>query len=743
MTAGDTGDPLTTLDNGRHTPSIPGWLANLTALSWRVIAIVAFVVVLGYLGTLIWNILASIGLTIIVAAILAPLVLRMRATGRSRGSAAGIAWIVAIGAALGLAALLALALWPFLSDLLGWLEQGRSEVETVVAEAQLPTWLSTLTADVIDNAEAIGGDAVSRIAGSVANLVGILVLATFLLYFFLRDGDKAWLWLFQSMPEDKREHISTAGDEALERVSSYARGTTVIAVAAAVSSFGFMLVLGTPLALALALLTFALAYVPYFGGFIAGLIVILVTWAAVDGTAALVMAMLLLGRYLLVERYVRPRALKGTWTIHPVAVLIVLPLGFHIGGVAGLILAVPLAAAVLSVAQAGIDILRPETSEHLPELVPGWLDRVAQWSWRGVVVLAFAALLILVLTAIPLVLMPVILALLLAATVMPLVEALVRRGLARTPATAVAVGGTTLAIVGVLALSLVSVVRQANELGGTATLGVEAIDDAAGGYLAPAAEAIGSGIDSGLATILSLVDSLAAMGAVLALAVLLTFYFLRDGSGLWQTMVSRLPSQAGAELSEAGRRAFSVLGGYMLGTGAISFVGAASQAVIMWVLGLPLVMPVFVLSLFGGYIPYIGSLLTTGLALLIAVAVGDAIDVVVMLIWTLAFNIVQGNIVAPLVYNRTTAIHPAIVLAAIPAGSAVAGILGMFLVVPALGVVGTTWRSVLRILSADEDQPAEPSAPGDDEAEGAVPETPAAEPSLGPIDPHLADGRSS
>jgi predicted PurR-regulated permease PerM len=171
------------------------------------------------------------------------------------------------------------------------------------------------------------------------------------------------------------------------------------------------------------------------------------------------------------------------------------------------------------------------------------------------------------------------------------------------------------------------------------------------------------------------------------------------------------------ELSGAGGRAFSVLGGYMIGTGAISLVGAASQAVIMWVLGLPLVMPIFVLSLFGGFIPYIGSLLTTGLALLIAIAVGTPLDVVVMVIWTLAFNIVQGNIVAPMVYSRTTDIHPAVVLAAIPAGSALAGILGMFLVVPVLGVVATTWRSVLRIMGADEDEI--PGPPADD-ADGST-----------------------
>jgi predicted PurR-regulated permease PerM len=144
-------------------------------------------------------------------------------------------------------------------------------------------------------------------------------------------------------------------------------------------------------------------------------------------------------------------------------------------------------------------------------------------------------------------------------------------------------------------------------------------------------------------------------------------------------------------------------------------VGAASQLVIMWLLGLPLLLPIFVLSFFGGFIPYIGSILTTGLAFLVTLAVGSPFDILVMAVWTGVFNIVQGNVVAPLVYNRTTDIHPAVVLAAIPAGAAVAGILGMFLVVPALGIVSATWRSVLRVMGADESElpgPREELGPG-------------------------------
>jgi predicted PurR-regulated permease PerM len=136
----------------------------------------------------------------------------------------------------------------------------------------------------------------------------------------------------------------------------------------------------------------------------------------------------------------------------------------------------------------------------------------------------------------------------------------------------------------------------------------------------------------------------------------------------------------------------------MAGTAAVSGVGAASQWLIMVILGIPLALPVAVLSFILCFIPYLGGFLSTGIAFLLTIAYGSPLDVLVMGIWTIVFNIVQGNIVSPLVYGRTVSLHPAVVLLAIPAAAAVAGIVGMFLVVPALGVVAATWRPVLRLL---------------------------------------------
>ena len=82
------------------------------------------------------------------------------------------------------------------------------------------------------------------------------------------------------------------------------------------------------------------------------------------------------------------------------------------------------------------------------------------------------------------------------------------------------------------------------------------------------------------------------------------------------------------------------------------------------------------------------------------------------------FNIVTGNIVSPLVYGRTVHLHPAVVLVAIPAGAAIAGILGMFIVVPAIGVVAATWRALVAVMGG---QPV-PSDPAADEGAGPEPD---------------------
>ena len=143
----------------------------------------------------------------------------------------------------------------------------------------------------------------------------------------------------------------------------------------------------------------------------------------------------------------------------------------------------------------------------------------------------------------------------------------------------------------------------------------------------------------------------------------------------------------------------------MVGTAAISAFGGITSGLIMVVLGLPLAIPIAVIGFFAGFIPYIGSFITTALALMVTLTFGTTTDVIVMLIFTVVFNIAQGNFVTPIVYGKSLSLHPAIVLMAIPVGNEVAGVLGMFLVVPAAAMVAATWRLLLTAIDATRTPP--------------------------------------
>jgi putative heme transporter len=683
---------------GRPSAIIPDWLVNLAALGWRVIAIAALVVVAWGLAGLLWTVSASIAIAIVIGAAFAPFVLRLRSRGRSRMAAAAIVWAVALGILGGAMLLLSLVLLPYLAQIVARATDGIAALSARLAELDVPPAIGQDVQQALDAVRAIAGAAVGDLVASAAGVVTVVILAAFLVFFFLKDGDKAWVWIFQAVSDQKRERITEAGEDALVRVGGYLRGTTVLSAIIALTDLVFMLLLGVPLAVPLAVLVFFCGYIPYFGGIVTTFLIFLVTYAALGIGPVLVMVLMIVVRNAILSYGVRPAVYGRTVSIHPALVLVALPAGFQVAGVVGLFAAVPVMAVLLAVAGATVAIVDPGPRPDLPALVPPWLDRVAQWSWRLLVGVGLLALVVLVTMAVPMVVVPVILATILAATLDPLVRALIRRGRRQGQAAAIAVGGGFLAITALMVLVVVSLVEQAGALGLEVSSGAGNANDAAGGALGLLASAVEAGGVEMARTAASVASAVSSAVVVLVLSILLTFYFLKDGGHLWNRALARVRSEAQGAVDEAGSRAFEVLSGYMIGTGAISLVGATSQLVIMLLLGIPLAVPIFVLSFFLCFIPYIGGFISTGIAFLVTVAVGSPQDIAIMAIWTIAFNLVTGNIVSPLVYGKTVHLHPAVVLVAIPAGSAIGGIMGMFLVVPFLGIVATVWRTVLAII---------------------------------------------
>jgi putative heme transporter len=692
--------PATDVITDHPAPLVPDWLINLAALGWRVIAIALLAIVLWLLSSMLWVVTASIAVATVISAVVAPFVMRLTRAGRSRTAAAAIAWVVALATVIGTIVLLAIAFVPYIVQVATQASDAIAALQARLAALDIPPAAAAAIRAIFEFAGRGAAQAGAGAASSLGGVATVLILSAFLIFFFVRDGDRAWQWGVQGLPAAKRDEITTAATQALERVGGYLRGTAVLSAIIAITDLVFMLLLGVPLAVPLAILVFFAGFIPYFGGLVTTVLIVLITYAVL-GPVQVVILLILVGiRNMILGYGIRPALYGRTTGIHPALVLVVLPAGFAVAGVVGLFVAVPIAAIIFAVASAVVSILDPDEPTALPALIPPWFDRIAQWSWRLLLVFALVAVLVGVFVTIPMVILPIILAMVLAATGDPFVKALVRRGRARGSSAALVVAGGTLAVLGMIALAVLVLFDQSAAIGEAAFSGAQIASGAFGGHLGPLVQLVAGGGRDVIGIITTLINDIASAAIVLLISLLLAFYLLRDGRPLWARIVRRAAPPMQGEFNAAGKRAFSVLGGYMTGTALISLVGSASQLAIMIVLGIPLALPVFVLSFFLCFIPYIGGFISTGIALLLTVAFGSPTDIAIMVIWTLVFNIVTGNIVSPIVYGRTVHLHPAIVLVAIPAGAAIAGILGMFFIVPMLGVVAVSWRMVVDLTGA-------------------------------------------
>ena len=401
---------------------------------------------------------------------------------------------------------------------------------------------------------------------------------------------------------------------------------------------------------------------------------------------------------MIVSNVLRPVVYGKTVDLHPAVILMVLPAGAALAGIFGLFIAIPVAAAMVAVSGAVVSVLSeaepaPRQPGHGPG-IPVWVDRLGQWSIRFLVVAALGAAFLFVLGAVPLVVATGTIGIILAATFAPGVRALRKRGWGPGRAALfVTVAGWGIAIM-VVVVSTAALIANAPELVDTTGGGATSISDST--LVKSLVSQVGAGL---ISTLTSIIQTIAGLAVTLLLSALLTFYFLRDGNKGWSSITRRFHGWRGETVDHAGRKAISVLSGYMISTGALSAFGAITQAIIMAVLGLPLILPIAFLSFILGFIPYIGGAIGTILAFLVAVKVGSTQDIIIMAIWTVVFNIVQGSFIAPIIYGKAVCLHPAVVLICIPAGGQLAGVMGMFLAVPLVGIVSAIWRSVIAVMS--------------------------------------------
>lgn len=254
--------------------------------------------------------------------------------------------------------------WIFLDSLFGNLGEvgddiGRGADEVVVwlqannqwvaeHEEQIRDFLKGILPAVKDAAGGLVSGALGGLSLAAQVVSGALLMLVFLLY-LLTGGEAIWRWIQDRAGPRNRDRVAVGGSAAWRAATGYVRGIALIALIDAVVITIGMLVIGTPHAGTLALLTFVCLFVPILGAWVSGAVIVLVTLAAVGPGAAVAMALVILVGQQLDSMFVTPLVYQQTVNLHPIVTLTAVIVGSQLLGIVGAFLAVPMVAVAWAV----------------------------------------------------------------------------------------------------------------------------------------------------------------------------------------------------------------------------------------------------------------------------------------------------------------------------------------------------------------------------------------------------------
>ncbi|MFB6908416.1 AI-2E family transporter [Streptomyces bacillaris] len=337
-------------------------------------------------------------------------------------------------------------------------------------------------------------------------------------------------------------------------------------------------------------------------------------------------------------------------------------------------------------------------------LLPEGARRTAAWCGVVLLVVGVAAVGIWLVVALKTAVTPVLLALLGTALLGPVHRWLIARRLNRSLAAGLTcaalvavVGGAGYIVVTALVDSGDQIVRSLKDAGQWVVdhldIGGNTDVDSLADNAKNLVDRFGASAAGGLLSGISLVGTLVATSV---LALLLTFFFLRDSDRAVHLAHAVAPRGTGDLVEAMGRRAFEAVEGFMRGTTFIALIDAVCITVGLLILDVPGAVGLGALVFVGAYIPYLGAFISGAVAVLVALADRGFVIALWALGVVLAVQVLEGHVLQPVIQSRTVQMHPAMIMVALTAGASVAGLLGMLLAVPlcaaAFGVLGELRR---------------------------------------------------
>jgi len=340
--------------------------------------------------------------------------------------------------------------------------------------------------------------------------------------------------------------------------------------------------------------------------------------------------------------------------------------------------------------------------------LPHELRLAAGWSWRLLVIVGAAAVVLWLVARLRLVLIPLAIALLLAALLTPAVGWLRRRPhFPRTLASAAVLVGGLIVVAGTLTLVITQFVNGFPALAGKSTDGIRQIQawlkhgplHLSNQQLGGAADATQKWLDTHRDTLTSGALSTAGTAVEMTLSAFLvlfaTFFFLRDGARIWRYLVGLLPAAAREPMARAGEQSWLTLVAYVKATVLVAFIDASGIGLALLILRVPFALPLAALVFLSSFIPIIGATLSGVVAVLVALVTRGPLIALAVLIAVVLVQQMEGHVLQPLIMGRAVAIHPLAVIVAIATGVVLAGIIGALVAVPIVAVLNTAIRHLI------------------------------------------------
>ncbi len=306
-------------------------------------------------------------LALLGTALLGPLHRRLVKAGVHRSVAAGLTCVAVVAVVGGAVYIVVAALIDTGDEIVASLKQAARGVSDHFGAAG--TSLDDLASNARELLGKFGGTAASGVISGfsvVGEAIAMGVLALLLVFFFLRDSDRAAGALRALAPRGSADALEAMARRAFHAVEGFMRGTTFIALIDALCITVGLLVLDVPGAAGLGALVFVGAYIPYLGAFISGAVAVLVALADRGFVIALWVLGVVLAVQVLEGHVLQPLIQSRTVQMHPAVVMVAITAGASVAGVLGMLLAVPLTAAAFGVLQE----LRTRYSDQDPSPEP-------------------------------------------------------------------------------------------------------------------------------------------------------------------------------------------------------------------------------------------------------------------------------------------------------------------------------------------------------------------------------------